>query len=152
MRALFIASIVALAIAPLQARSADIVSYAIVRDDGSLQVRGRIIQLFGIYIPPTGQTCRTYIHPIKCASRAVLALDFKIDSHFVHCDKKGENADGSIIALCRAGGEDLSAWMLERGWAVALPDAPFEYTVLEKIARTKQQGVWGTPVDTIERR
>ena len=31
----------------------------------------------------------------------------------------------------------------------ALPDAPFEYQTLEKIARTRQFGVWGTPVDRV---
>jgi len=48
-------------------------------------------------------------------------------------------------------GEDLSAYLLENGWAVALPDAPFEYQTLEKIARSRQFGVWGFPVDRIER-
>ena len=49
-------------------------------------------------------------------------------------------------------GEDLSAYLLEQGWAVALPDAPFEYQTLEKIARSRGFGVWGTPVDNIQRR
>ena len=48
-------------------------------------------------------------------------------------------------------GEDLSAYLLELGWAVALPDAPFEYQTLEKIARNRGVGVWGIPVDNIIR-
>ena len=35
------------------------------------------------------------------------------------------------------------------GWAVALPDSPFEYQALEKIARTRSFGVWGMPVDRV---
>jgi len=46
----------------------------------------------------------------------------------------------------------MSAWMLKRGWAVALPDAPFEYSAVEKIARSKGIGIWGIPVDVIRRR
>jgi endonuclease YncB( thermonuclease family) len=40
--------------------------------------------------------------------------------------------------------------MLRQGWAVALPDAPFEYAAMEKIARTKGIGIWGIPIDTIQ--
>lgn len=136
---------------------ADIVSYAIVQDDGSLRVRGRTIRLFGIYIPPTGRTCRTVVRPVRCGPRAVLALDFKI-SGFVHCEEKSTNADGSISAVCRVDGgrsllsprEDLGAWMLIQGWAVALPGAPFEYVTLEKIARAHHRGVWGFQVDSVQ--
>jgi hypothetical protein len=35
---------------------------------------------------------------------------------------------------------------------VALPDASIEYQTLEKIARSRQVGVWGTPVDSAIRR
>ena len=49
-------------------------------------------------------------------------------------------------------GEDLAAYLLERGWAVALPNAPFEYHALERIARHNARGVWGFTVDSIIRR
>jgi endonuclease YncB( thermonuclease family) len=122
----------------------EIVSYANVLEDGSLKVRGQKIWLYGILIPATDRTCRTYLIPIECGPRAVLALEFKIGPFFVSCEKKGEKEDGSIMALCRVKDEDLSAWMLRNGWAVALPDAPFEYQALEKIARHHDRGIWGT--------
>jgi endonuclease YncB( thermonuclease family) len=130
----------------------EISSFAFVRDDGSLEVGGNLIHLYGIYIPPTDQTCYTFIRPMPCGTRASLALDFRIKGEFVHCAEKARNADGSIIALCRAGNEDLSEWMLQRGWAVALPDAPFQYAAMEKIARSKGIGIWGIPVDVIRRK
>jgi len=43
----------------------------------------------------------------------------------------------------------LSEWMLQSGWAVALPDAPFEYSAMESIARSRGIGIWGIPVDVI---
>jgi endonuclease YncB( thermonuclease family) len=132
--------------------SADISSYAFVQPDGSLRISGETIRLYGIYVPPTDQSCRTFERPIECGSRAQLALDFHIGVEFVHCEEKARQADGSLIALCRARGEDLSAWMLQRGWAVAVPDAPFEYVALERIARAKGLGVWGFPVDIIRKR
>ncbi|MDB5764378.1 MAG: thermonuclease family protein [Herminiimonas sp.] len=128
---------------------ADISSFAFVQDDGSLKVSGYLIRLYGIYIPPTDQTCYTFIRPIPCGTRASLALDFKLGGDFVHCTERAPNADGSITASCRLEDQDLSAWMLQQGWTVALPDAPFEYAALEKIARSRGVGIWGIPVDAI---
>lgn len=132
--------------------SADITSYAFVNDDGSLRVSGHTIYLYGIYIPPTDESCRTFETPIKCGPRAVLALDFTIGVNFVHCEPVRRNEDGSIEAMCRINDDDLSEWMLQNGWAVALPDAPFEYKVMEEIARNRGIGIWGIPVDVIPKR
>ena len=146
--------IVTVALGLLLARSiafGEIVSYAFVQDDGTLRVSGETIRLYGIYIPPTDKSCHSFVRPVTCGTRASLALDFKIGVEFVHCEQKIRYSDGSISALCRARGEDLSAWMLKQGWALALPDAPFEYTALEKIARARGLGVWGTPIDVIKK-
>ena len=94
---------------------------------------------------------------MRCDSRVVLALDFKVKG-FIRCFPQSENRDGSLNAVCyvnRTGfdpGEDLAAYLLERGWALALPQAPFEYHALEKIAISQEVGVWGYPVDSIRRR
>ncbi len=135
---------------------ADIVSYAIVKGDGTLQVRNRTIRLHGIYIPHTDRkSCRTFIRPIRCASRAALALDFKIGSHFVHCKPVVKYRDRSVSAVCYVGrtfhsdGEELGAYLIEHGLALAAPGAPFEYLALERIARAQNRGVWGFIVDSI---
>ncbi|HJV85955.1 MAG TPA: thermonuclease family protein [Noviherbaspirillum sp.] len=125
----------------------EISSFAFVHEDGSLTVDGHLIHLYGIYVPPTDHTCTTFIRPMPCGTRASLALEFRIGGDFVHCMERARNADGSITASCTAGGEDLSEWMLQRGWAVALPDAPFQYAAMEKIARAKGIGVWGIALD-----
>jgi endonuclease YncB( thermonuclease family) len=140
---------VGFSLAPASGSATDIVSYAFVQDDGSLKIHGRTVRLFGIYIPPTERTCRTFMRPVKCAPRAVLWLDFEINNRFVHCDKVTDYSDGSIGAYCRVDGQDLGAWLLTQGWSLASPEAPFEYHALEKIARTKGVGVWGFPVDSI---
>ena len=149
-----LAALVALGAAPAAA-SADLTSYAIVRPDGSLLVQGRTVHLFGLYIPPTERTCRTRVVPARCAPRAALTLDSKIKG-FVRCEVVGANRNGSVDAVCFVDGDsilapdvDLGAWMIEQGWAVATPEAPFEYTVLEKIARSRGLGVWGFQADTV---
>ena len=129
--------------------AADMNTYAFVQDDGSLRIQGETVRLYGIYIPPTDQTCQTFIRPVPCGTRASLALEFKIGANFVRCKDLGRFPDGSIQGYCTVNGEDLSAWMLTQGWALARPDAPFEYEALEKIARSRRIGVWGIPVDRI---
>ena len=128
---------------------ADIVSYAIIQDDGSLRVKGRTIRLYGIHIPQTDRVCRTSFRPVRCGSEAVLALHFRIQG-FVRCRPVTRNRDGSISAVCYVGGrgsvlepdEDLGAYLLRQGLAVARPEAPFEYVALERIARAQRRGIW----------
>ncbi|MDQ2694972.1 MAG: nuclease-like protein [Pseudomonadota bacterium] len=124
----------------------DVRSYAFINDDGSLRVRGRTIHLYGILIPPTAEVCRSSVRPIKCASRAALALDFKIGPGFVGCYFKDRHADGSYSGICYADGDDLAAYLLEQGWAAAAPGAPPEYVVLENIARAQDRGLWSIPL------
>jgi endonuclease YncB( thermonuclease family) len=143
---------IALTSVPLHAY--EISSSAIINEDGTLRIKGKTIRLYGIHIPRTDRTCRSHQLPSVCGSRAAIALDFKIDG-FVRCEILDELEDGGIVGRCRVNasrfdeGEDLSAYLLEKGWAVALPDAPFEYQTLEKIAQSRQFGVWGTPVDRV---
>jgi len=143
-----------LSAAPVYAR--EISSYAFVNEDGTLRIKRKTIHLYGIHIPKSGKHCRTNLIPTLCGSRASLALEFKIQS-FVRCEIIEENSDGSLVGWCRVNashfdeGDDLSAYLLERGWAVALPDAPVEYQALEKIAYKRGFGIWGITIDSIIR-
>lgn len=152
MRQILFAALAAMASVPWALAQSEISSFAFVQDDGSLKISGSLVRLYGIYIPPTDQSCYTFVRPVPCGSRASLALDFRISGAFVHCLPRATNADGSITASCTVDKEDLSAWMLQKGWAVALPDAPFEYQTLEKIAQSRGIGIWGIPIDTLRRR
>lgn len=129
---------------------------ALVQKDGTLKVGGQIIRLYGIYLPPTARICRSFLQPTRCAARAVLALERKIQG-FVFCDPVGRYADGSVSAVCHVRSrsathgpyDDLAAFLLREGWAVARPEAPFEYTVLERIAQAQERGIWGFQADSI---
>jgi endonuclease YncB( thermonuclease family) len=122
-------------------------SFAYVQSDGTLRMDNSVIRLYGIYIPPTDETCYDFVRPAMCGQRALLALRFKTEGEFVHCTERAVNPDHSITASCAVGNEDLGTWMLQRGWAAALPDAPYEYTVMERMARTRGIGIWGIPVE-----
>ncbi len=148
--------IICMAVISIPTHAREISSYAFVNDDGSLRIKRNTIHLYGIHIPDTGNHCRTYIRPAECGSRASLALKFKIQG-FVRCQIMGENDDGSLIGWCRVNassfdeGTDLSAYLLEQGWAVALPNSPIEYQTLERIAYRRGVGVWGFTIDNFKR-
>lgn len=98
-RGIRIAALAALCLAAAPA-AADIESYAIVQDDASLLIRGKTIRLFGVHVPSDATQCRTSIRPARCATRAALALDFKIQG-FVRCREVAENRDRSIESTLR---------------------------------------------------
>ena len=133
---------------------ADFASYAVVLADASLLIRGKVVHLYGVYIPDNRQFCRSNILPASCGNRAAVALDQKI-TKFVRCEPLVEYDDGSLGAQCWTNynkfstGEDLGAWLIEQGFALAGPDAPYEYHALERIALVNGRGVWGFQADAI---
>lgn len=136
--------------------AAELYSYAAVRSDGTLVINNTVVHLYGIHIPDTGRTCSALSGKVVCGTRGVLALEAKVD-RFVKCEVIDTFADGSVEGWCRINasafseGDDLSAYLLEEGWAVAFPRAPIDYHTKEKIARSRGIGVWGTPADIITR-
>lgn len=139
-----------------KAADADIVGAATVFADGSLRVNSSQVRLYGIYIPPSGQRCATFISPARCGNRSALALDNRIQG-FVFCYSVHGYSDGSVSAVCfhrrtfYDAGEDLALFLVSRGLALALPGAPFEYVAFERVAQTRQLGIWGFSVDAISR-
>jgi endonuclease YncB( thermonuclease family) len=138
----------AVLLAPAGVAARTIESYAFVREDATLEVSNEHIRLYGVYVPETAKTCRTYIHPVRCSSKAALALEFRIQG-FVRCETVQRYNDRSYAAVCFHDGQDLGAYLISKGLAVATPDAPFDYKVRERIAREQSRGVWGFDADAI---
>jgi endonuclease YncB( thermonuclease family) len=137
--------------------TADIVSYAIVRDDATLRVQGKTIRLFGVYVVDDRPFCDTTFRPARCKTRAAVALDSRIQG-FVHCVPQAQHRDGTISAVCYVDGQgtldppiDLGAYLIREGWAVALPQAPFAYHTYQEIAKVRRRGIWGFQADSIIR-
>jgi endonuclease YncB( thermonuclease family) len=149
--------LVGIASAPCASAAADIVSYAIVQDDATLRVRGQTIRLYGVYVADLRPFCDSTFRPTRCQTRAAVALASRIQG-FVRCVPQVRYDDRSIGAFCSVRGTgtpsrqiDLGAWLIEQGWAVALPQAPFAYHTLEEIAKVNGRGVWGFQADRIIR-
>ena len=137
--------------------AADIHSYAIVQDDATLRVRGQTIRLYGVHVADMRPFCDSTFRPTRCQTRAAVALASRIQG-FVRCVPQVRYDDRSIGAFCSVRGTgtpsrqiDLGGWLIEQGWAVALPQAPFAYHTLEEIAKANGRGVWGFQADRIIR-
>lgn len=122
---------------------------AIVRDDGTLSIGGTVVRLFGIYLPQLERSCRTSIRPPVCAPKAVLVLENKVRG-FVRCEIVRRGADGVLEGICGQRGrdsfaprEDLAAFLVQEGFALAAPEAPPEYRALERLAESRELGLWG---------
>ncbi len=150
MRLLTVLVLALLAVTPPAGVAArEIRSYAQVQDDGSLIVRNKLIHLYGVIVPASGWFCQPRISPTRCrSSTAALALDAKIQG-FVRCDPVAQYSDGSLGAFCSVGSirlgdsEDLGAYLVARGHAFAAPGAPYEYVILQELAKVNRRGLWG---------
>ena len=139
-------AITTLGVVPV-AMSRQLNSYATVNDDASLNIRGNQVYLHGVYIPKTRESCIGRTKP-DCRTRAAEALEFRIRG-FVECELALKLATSVYSGYCYGdrstfdAGIDLGAYLIERGWALAGPNAPFEYQSLEKLARETDLGLWG---------
>ena len=62
----------------------------------------------------------------------------------VRCTPKDRDRYKRIVALCRAGGEDIGEWMVRRGWALAYRRYSRDYAGQEEAAEAEDAGIWGS--------
>jgi len=121
-----------------------IIGRATVIDGDTIKIRGRSIRLFGIDALEDGQHCLDDGKRRRCAQKAALALADKIAGHNVICEKVDRDRYGRIVGICRAGGENLNAWLVAQGWALAYRRYSRLYVEAEQTARRAGKGVWRT--------
>jgi len=108
-----------------------------------IEIHGQRIRLFGIDAPEVGQHCeaadgRAY----RCGQQAALALADHIRQQTVICEPRDTDRYGQIVAVCRVGGEDLNAWLVSQGWALAYRHYSTDYVGEEAAARIAKRGIW----------
>lgn len=114
-------------------------------DGDTLDVAGRRVRLFGIDAPEAAQTCRRNGWEWGCGIDATRALEAEIGSHNVSCREQDIDRYGRVVAICHAGSQNLNAWMVRNGWAVAYRRYGGDlYNPEELVARVAQRGLWGS--------
>ena len=118
-------------------------------DGDTLQLDGRIIQLYGIDAPELGQLCDEDGKPWPCGVEAALALRklVSVSGQELHCSPWQDGppqrtADGAVIEVCQIGEQDLAQVMLQNGYGVAMPQSFPDYAEAEKDAKDASLGIW----------
>lgn len=119
-----------------------IVGEARVIDGDTIVIHGQHIRLNGIDAPETAQRCGTLGHEWACGQDASVALSNWLANRTVSCSPKGKDRYQRTIAQCFNGSDDIQAWLVENGWALAYRKYSDEYVSAEQLAKSKKIGLW----------
>jgi endonuclease YncB( thermonuclease family) len=122
--------------------AADLTGRASIIDGDTLEIHGQRIRLFGIDAPESAQTCTIGGRPYRCGQEAALALSEFIGRRPVACERRDVDRYRRIVAVCRLDGQDIGAWMVLQGWALAYSRYSRDYFDEELIARANKRGIW----------
>ncbi len=124
---------------------ADITGKPRVIDGDTIDIAGQRIRLYGIDTPESDQLCEADGKPWRCGQEATFALANIIGRTWVDCVERDRDRYGRIVAVCRVGGpkgQDLGAWMVSEGWALAYRKYSMDYVAAEDAARAAGRGLW----------
>ena len=141
-------AILALALLLPTAALAAITGAATVIDGDTLEIHGQRIHLHGIDAPELGQMCVAEGQRYRCGQEAAFALADKIGRKPVFCRELDVDRQGQIVAVCYlvvsmcSMRENLNAWLVSEGWALAYRRYSADYVDEEEAARSARRGIW----------
>ncbi len=109
-----------------------------VTDGDTIRIGESRIRLKGIDAPELRQTCRHDGRPYRCGEVAKSALAERLEDRALTCRITGRDRYRRALATCAVDGEDIGAWLVERGLAVGYGG----YEREEARARARGAGVW----------
>jgi endonuclease YncB( thermonuclease family) len=122
-----------------------ITGIASVIDGDTIEIHRTRIRLHGIDAPESAQLCRRATgERWRCGQQAALALAARINRAPVTCRPTDTDRYGRMIAICLKGRENLNAWMVAEGWAVAYRRYSLDYVALEERAKAAGKGIWSS--------
>lgn len=122
---------------------ADIIGRASVIDGDTIEIHGQRIRLHGIDAPENGQPCFDASGKVyRCGQTAAAALDDFIGVSPVTCRERDVDRYGRIVATCAVRGEDIEAWLVRLGHAMAYRRYSSDYVAAEQEAKNAKRGIW----------
>ena len=114
-------------------------------DGDTIDIHGQRIRLHAIDAIESRQRCkRANGTEWRCGRDAAFALSDHIGRAPVICEVTDFDRYGRFVAICYLRGEDLNAWMVRKGWAVAYRRYGTDYVAEEGIARKHRAGIWAS--------
>ena len=112
-------------------------------DGDTIEIAGNRVRLEGIDAPEVGQTCQAENGETwDCGNAATRVLVGLTQHRNVECKAQALDKYGRVLAICHAGGLDLNAEMVKRGYAWAFVKYSNLYVAEEAAARQIKVGIW----------
>ncbi len=129
---------------PLSARAGEIlIGSATIIDGGNLVIADHHVRLYGVSAPDLDQTCwDTRERAYPCGRAAAKALTQRIGEAPVTCELPDAPSNITLTALCRVAGEDLGAWLVGQGYAMAERQDSHPYAEIAARAWGRRLGMW----------
>lgn len=102
------------------------------------------VKLVGVEPAPVGKRCvAKFGGTWPCGATARTALRAWLRARSISCDVPEDFAKSSTTteSRCALGERDIGAWLIENGWATAIPGGPYE--AAEAKAKEDGVGIWG---------
>jgi endonuclease YncB( thermonuclease family) len=121
----------------------DLNGLARVIDGDTVAIGMRHIRLEGIDAPETDQVCLNINgERWNCGIASRDQLSSHINGRTISCAARGQDRYSRTLASCSVNGENLNAWMVHEGWALAYLQYSREYVGDEGTAREQRKGMW----------
>ena len=112
-------------------------------DGDTIAIGERKIRLEGIDAPESDQVCLDAGAALwACGNEVTKQLSDHVADRSLVCTWTGQDAYHRGLAICHLGAEDLNAWMVRQGWALAFVKYSSLYVRDEESARNAQRGLW----------
>ena len=128
---------------PAAARESAISGDAKVTDGDTIVIANVRIRLEGIDTHEADETCETKSGKTwPCCAKARAALTLFIRSRAVTCTVSQGTASNDLAARCSVMDQDLSTWLVRRGWATPQGDSEADLAKALHAAKTEKLGLW----------
>ena len=120
-----------------------IAGQATVIDGDTIEVHGERIRLNGVDAPESRQDCERADGSVyRCGKDAAFALSDFIARGTVFCERRGVDRYKRTIAVCQVRGDDIGAWLVRTGHALAFRRYSTDYVPEEAVAENAKAGMW----------
>lgn len=128
------------------AQAQALLGQASVIDGDTIEIHGKRIRLHGVDAPESSQPCVRAGQAWRCGAAAANALDQWIARRTVSCQALDTDRYGRTIARCSVAGQDMGAWLVGSGWALAYRQYSKDYIPAETAARLSGRNIWSGQV------